>query len=133
MDCWWVIHQRCPMCYAVTMSAETDLSRVTVLDTAGRTPLHYAAMHGRMDAVSVLVQHGASVHAADTRGHFQPLHLAADAGQCDAVARLVALGADIEARTVKGFSPLVLAVMKVRRWAAHAVWSHVSGDRIWVQ
>lgn len=80
---------------------------------AGRTPLHYAAMHGRVDAISVLVQHGASVRAADTRGHFQPLHLAADAGQCDAIARLLQLGADIEARTLKGFSPLVLAVMKV--------------------
>jgi ankyrin repeat protein len=98
------------------MTAGTNLSCVTMLDTAGRTPLHYAAMHGRTDAVSVLVQHGASVHAADTRGHFQPLHLAADAGQCDAIAQLLALGADIEARTVKGFSSLVLAVMKVRRW-----------------
>lgn len=28
--------------------------------------------------------------------------------------RRLSLGADIEARTVKGFSPLVLAVMKVR-------------------
>ncbi len=71
-------------------------------------------MHGRVDAIQVLVQHGASVRAADTRGHFTPLHLAADAGQCEAISTLLALRADIEARTVKGFSPLVLAVMKVR-------------------
>ena len=78
-------------------------------------------MHGRMDAVSMLVKHGASVHAADTRGRFQPLHLAADAGQCDALTQLLALGADIEAKTVKGFSPLVLAVMKVCLQVAHSI------------
>lgn len=90
-----------------------DLLTPSANAPAGRTPLHYAAMHGRVDAVAVLARAGASVKAADTRGHFQPLHLAADAGQCEAISRLLALGADIEARTVKGFSPLVLAVMKV--------------------
>ena len=82
--------------------------------SAGRTPLHYAAMHGRVAALKELVGGGAALEVADTRGGFCPLHLAADAGQCEAVAALAGLGACVEARTAKGWTPLVLATMKVR-------------------
>lgn len=80
---------------------------------AGRTALHYAAMHGRVGAVRELVGSGASLEVADGRGGFTALHLAADAGQCEAVAALLELGARLEAVSSKGWTPLVLATMKV--------------------
>lgn len=80
----------------------------------GRTPLHYAAMHGRVAAIAELVRQGSSLEARDIRGGYTALHLAADAGQCDAVARLVELGARLEAASTKGWTPLGLATFKVR-------------------
>ena len=81
--------------------------------SAGRTPLHYAAMHGRVAAVEELVRQGASVREKDIRGGYTPLHLAADAGQCEAICKLAALGAPLEALSNKGWTPLALATFKV--------------------
>lgn len=53
---------------------------VDVKDYLGRTPLHYAALHGRSNVIEDLVKLGASLHEVDDRGGFTPLHLAADAG-----------------------------------------------------
>lgn len=80
---------------------------------AGRTPLHYAALHGRAAAVEELLKQGAAHGACDHRGGYTPLHLAADAGQCEVISRLFALGADLEAVSTKGWTPLALANMKV--------------------
>lgn len=82
------------------------------LTAAGRTPLHYAAMHGRVAAVEVLVKAGAALNEKDVRGGYSPLHLAADAGQCEAITRLVQLGAPLETRSTKGWTPLALATLK---------------------
>ena len=85
---------------------------------AGRTPLHYAAMHGRVAVTRLPAQRGAALEASDVAGGDTPLHLAADAAQCDAVAALVELGAALDARGKKGHTPLALALLKVRaRWA----------------
>ncbi len=80
---------------------------------AGRTPLHYAALHGRAAAVEELIKQGAAHGAKDNRGGYTPLHLAADAGQCEVISRLFELGADLEAVSTKGWTPLALANMKV--------------------
>ena len=80
---------------------------------AGRTPLHYAAQHGRMAALQELVCKGASMEARDTVRGLTPLHVAADAGQCDSVAALVNLGAPLEMQSTKGCSPLGSAILKV--------------------
>ena len=79
----------------------------------GRTPLHYAALHGRAAAVEELIKQGAAHGACDNRGGYTPLHLAADAGQCEVISRLFELGADLEAVSIKGWTPLALANMKV--------------------
>ena len=79
----------------------------------GRTPLHYAALHGRAAAVEELIKQGAAHAAKDNRGGYTPLHLAADAGQCEVISRLFELGADLEAVSTKGWTPLALANMKV--------------------
>lgn len=90
-----------------------QLNRSCLLWHTGRTPLHYAAMHGRTAAISELVRQGASIYEKDIRGGYTPLHLAADAGQCEAIARLVALGAPLEAKSSKGWTPFGLATFKV--------------------
>ncbi|KAA6429353.1 MAG: hypothetical protein FRX49_00747 [Trebouxia sp. A1-2] len=77
-----------------------------------RTPLHYAALHGRAAAVEELIKQGAAHGAKDNRGGYTPLHLAADAGQCEVISRLFELGADLEAVSTKGWTPLALANMK---------------------
>lgn len=79
----------------------------------GRTPLHYAALHGRAAAVEELIKQGAAHEAKDSRGGYTPLHLAADAGQCEVISRLCEMGADLEAVSIKGWTPLALANMKV--------------------
>lgn len=79
----------------------------------GRTPLHYAALHGRAAAVEELIKQGAAHAAKDNRGGYTPLHLAVDAGQCEVISRLFELGADLEAVSTKGWTPLALANMKV--------------------
>eukprot|EP00873_Tetraselmis_striata_P035024 jgi/Tetstr1/455288/TSEL_042124.t1 len=81
-------------------------------DYLGRTPLHYAALHGRCAALRVLTAAGAPLDARDSRGGLTPLHLAADAGQCDAIAALAAAGAALNARNDKGLTPLGLATAK---------------------
>ena len=80
---------------------------------SGRTPLHYAALHGRAAAVEELIKQGAAHEAKDNRGGYTPLHLAADAGQCEVISRLCEMGADLEAVSTKGWTPLALANMKV--------------------
>ena len=45
-------------------------ANVDALDVRLRTPLHYAAMHGRKAACEVLISHGASLSARDDDGLF---------------------------------------------------------------
>jgi ankyrin repeat protein len=49
----------------------------------GKTALHSAAMGGRPDAVRVLLEHGASVHARDREFHGQPLIWAAEGSRTE--------------------------------------------------
>ena len=79
----------------------------------GRTPLHYAAQHGRIAALQELVTKGASMEARDSIRGLTPLHVAADAGQRDSVAALIKLGAPLEIQSTKGCSPLGSAILKV--------------------
>lgn len=66
-------------------------------DEIGKTALHAAAMEGHVDAVRVLLAHGASVAARDREFHGQPLVWAADGARThgqngrdyDGVARLL--------------------------------------------
>ncbi len=84
-----------------------------MLCCAGRCPLHYAAMHGRLGAVEALVKAGASVNRKDVQGGFTPMHLAADAGQCEAMEALLRAGGSLNPRSTQGWTPLGLATLKV--------------------
>ena len=82
-----------------------------------RTPLHYAAKHGHLICIRLLLKHGADPNTRDGDG-YTPLHylsqmyspsrdLHDNLRQC--VASLVECGADVRARTNSGRTPLELA------------------------
>ncbi|EKX39044.1 hypothetical protein GUITHDRAFT_41665, partial [Guillardia theta CCMP2712] len=59
-----------------------------------RTPLHYAAREGHINAISRLVELGADLTAVDFLAR-TPLHHAARKGHANAVAVLAQLGSDL--------------------------------------
>ena len=67
-------------------------------DTATQPLLHVAAMHSRLSTMRMLLEQGAAVNLADSRG-VTALHIAALHGRREAVEFLLANGADIHART----------------------------------
>lgn len=80
-------------------------------EDAMASPLHWAAMRGYVDAITLLADKGAALDAkSDMLG--TALHAAADFGQVDAINALTGAGADIEARNRDDLTPLISAVLK---------------------
>jgi ankyrin repeat protein len=74
-------------------------------DKHGRTPLHYAAVANRGEAVTALAKAGADVNATTAKLR-TPLHAAAYVGADAAMAALLAAGASHAARDDAGDTPL---------------------------
>ena len=73
-------------------------SNVSIRTQIGRTPLHLAAMGGRLEASHLLLDSGAEVNAATPDGE-TPLHLATMLGFMNVTEPLIERGADIHATT----------------------------------
>lgn len=74
---------------------------------AGRTPLHLAALQGKLGVIKQLLDARAPVSAADEHG-MTPLHKAAVGGRPEAVQLLLDAGASLEATlTVRACMPAV--------------------------
>jgi len=86
---------------------------VNARDTSGRksSPLHFAAGYGRREAVEILLNAGANVHARDDGGLI-PLHNACSFGHAEVVALLLRAGADPNARDNWSYTPLHEASIK---------------------
>ncbi len=61
----------------------------------GATPLHFAALHGTVESVSLLIKKGADVNAVSENGWW-PLGLAVNRGHLEMVSRLLAAGAQVD-------------------------------------
>ena len=86
---------------------------MSVVDHAGRTPLHYAAMENKVDEVKTLVRVGVDPNRGDYLG-FTALHLAAQVRALGASVALLDAGADIDAVNSHGNTPLFVAVFNSR-------------------
>jgi CHAT domain-containing protein len=73
--------------------------------SSGMTLLHVAAHRGDIEAVSLLLDHGAD---PDLRDHSRvtPLHAAAYHGHAGIVRQLLAAGVEVDGRNEQGFTPL---------------------------
>ena len=80
-------------------------------NAAGRSPLLFAAEHGRTDAARILVEKGADVNDRDLKGNF-PLLSAACKGYPWFVAFLAEKGADLNMASAEGQTPLMCAVQE---------------------
>jgi len=75
-----------------------------------KTPLHFAASYGQLEAMAVLHAQGADLDAQDVTG-MTPLHTAAMFNRIDAVQWLVDAGADPTVRDRFGDTPLHTAAI----------------------
>lgn len=71
----------------------------------GKTLLHWAIVHGDVEAVILLIRYGSNINAADEDG-LTPLHFAIASGEVQVVELLVQLGGDINAANKEGLTPL---------------------------
>lgn len=81
---------------------------ITDVDSAGRQPIHYAAVK----SIPVLRAVGADINAQDSDGR-TALHFAAKEGKHDVVAELLAHSASVFSQDKRGRTPLHLAAMNV--------------------
>lgn len=77
-------------------------------DSAGRTPLGYAAAFGNAAMLKALLESGARVDYRDNFGR-TALHWAAEGGQAESIRLLVAAKAPVDATARQGITPLMLA------------------------
>jgi len=81
---------------------------ISVPDVSGRTPVHYAAILGNINAARILKSHGASTIAPDTLG-YTPVHYAVRR-QNIGVLQIVKDGGGSDQADYEGITPFVLAV-----------------------
>jgi hypothetical protein len=105
--------------WLITMHAE-DVNAKCYDD---RTPLHVASEEGHVDAVRVLLDHGAHVNSQDNL-NWMPLHLASREGSLKVVQLLLEHEAALNARTENGNNPVHLASL-----SGHLEVIRLLGDR----
>lgn len=94
--------------------AGIDLSDVNQVGIFGDAPIHVAAIRGRTDEITALLDGGADVNAAGELGN-TPLHEAVMQNRVEAVKLLLERGADPQRRNQFGGSPLDAARSRQNR------------------
>ena len=96
-------------------------------DTAhgdGMTALHWAAQHGNVEIVTLLLDAGADRGARTRLGAHTPLHVASRSARGTATAALLEAGADVNAVTTTGAMPLHFAAASGSADAVSALLDH---------
>lgn len=75
------------------------------LDRAGRTELHYAALHNEVEKMRQLIAEGCDPDLPDKHG-MRPLHFAASKNSLNAIKLLLELGVDVDPVDCQGNTPL---------------------------
>lgn len=83
------------------------------VDRLGRTPLHYAALEGKLTEVERLLSAGPEPSPGDDNG-WTPLHFAAQSWSVSVAEALLAAGAEVDATDAHGNTPLSTAVFASR-------------------
>lgn len=86
------------------------------LDWQGWVPLHAAAWNDQIQAIRILVSHGATVNYQHKEIGITPLMEAASKGNCESLVTLIELGADPFIKSTDGLTALDIA--KRDQWAA---------------
>ncbi|HEY0930558.1 MAG TPA: ankyrin repeat domain-containing protein [Gemmatimonas sp.] len=118
-----LLHGRAPDAAEAAALGDVEALRTAIQDdddarvrrsSDGWTPLHLAAFFGQVDAVALLIDHGAPLDALSTNAtRNTPLHAAlAGATNATIVRRLVIAGADVSARGAHAITPLHLAASR---------------------
>ncbi|XP_045047891.1 ankyrin repeat domain-containing protein 27 isoform X9 [Desmodus rotundus] len=81
---------------------------VNMTSQDGSSPLHVAALHGRVELIPLLLKHGASVGARNTN-QAVPLHLACQQGHFQVVKYLLDSNAKPDEKDLSGSTPLLYA------------------------
>lgn len=97
--------------------AKTD---VNAKDAHDKTPLHYAAVEGGVEDISLLLKYGADINAQDVRD-LTPLHLACHHNKAKTVEYLLRQGAKIGMQDSCGFSALHHAAIQGHKEVAQVL------------
>src|SRR5690349_10867478 len=92
-------------------SSEDNLGGIHAPDIHGLTPLHYAAMHGNVEAVKLLLGIHARIDATDNKNR-TALHLAVEKDHLEVVRLLLEEGADVLIQDKDGRTVFVVATQK---------------------
>jgi ankyrin repeat protein len=81
---------------------------IVIGSKGGREPIHAAASQGKINATSILLEHGADANAITVSG-LTPLHDAAYSGHVEVLELLLDWGVDLEVQAIDGSTALVAA------------------------
>jgi len=93
-------------------------------DGTGITPLHMAASKGQPDIVKLLIQHGAQIDTASTRGGNTALHFAAAGNHHQVVQLLIEQGAEVNQQNFDGMTSLMFAANRGNLKTAKTLLDH---------
>lgn len=102
------------------------ISKGAHVNKPGWTPLHYAATHGHLAVIDLLLEHHAYIDAASPNGS-TPLMLAASYGTPEAVKLLLEAGADPLLKNDLGLSAIDFAQRASRAESAEMIAAFVRG------
>lgn len=97
----------------VTEILRADGGQIKAVNEMGRTPLHLAALGGKIEVVRAVMAFGPVIDATDRMGR-TPLMLACISGSDEVVRTLVVAGADVNARDVGQTTPLMIGALAVK-------------------